>query len=284
MGNPNITIEEYIRLQEEKALSRYETFNWQTATYGKMEHYEDEDDCFTNFESESPTIVLDDASREALSWEPMPEVRYSNDLDFFKDFENEFPTIVYNDALTSKSDFLTEPVESPQHINEFNLKNETSLSECDEKEQNVLYFNDLFPFNVIYPNDLKSDTDNDNDIIDIEQPSGDMSVIQLPNGINVDTQGSNKLLETRTIWRILGFGIRRIDPCTVDLAETMIWGVSPAVAADAPPIATPRRRLRGHERGGLDDDGGVVTMACKAGDDGGSVVIVRDSPEVASSE
>ncbi|GJT94544.1 hypothetical protein Tco_1090062 [Tanacetum coccineum] len=48
------------------------------------------------------------------------------------------------------------------------------------------------------------------------------------------------------------------------------WGVSPAVAADAPPIATPRRRLRGHERGGLDDDGGVVTMACKAGDDGGS--------------
>ncbi|GJS89663.1 putative ribonuclease H-like domain-containing protein [Tanacetum coccineum] len=56
-------------------------------------------------------------------------------------------------------------------------------------------------------------------------------------------------------------------------------GVSPAVAADAPPIATPRRRLRGHERGGLDDDGGVVTMACKAGDDGGSVVIVRDSPE-----
>ncbi|GJR63156.1 hypothetical protein Tco_1505318 [Tanacetum coccineum] len=62
------------------------------------------------------------------------------------------------------------------------------------------------------------------------------------------------------------------------------WGVSPAVAADAPPIATPRRRLRGHERGGLDDDGGVVTMACKAGDDGGSVVIVRDSPEVASSE
>ncbi|GJX46218.1 hypothetical protein Tco_0271408 [Tanacetum coccineum] len=125
---------------------------------------------------------------------PEPEVSYSNDLDFFKDFENEFPAIVYNDALMSKSDFLTEHIVSPQHIDEFN--NETSLSECDEKEQNVLYFNDLFPFNVIYPNDLKSDTDNDNDKIDIEQPSGDMSVIPLPNVINVDTQGSNKLLET----------------------------------------------------------------------------------------
>ncbi|GJU64921.1 hypothetical protein Tco_1246756 [Tanacetum coccineum] len=47
-------------------------------------------------------------------------------------------------------------------------------------------------------------------------------------------------------------------------------GVSPAVTADTPLIAAPWRRLRGHERGGLDDDGGVVTMACKVGDDGGS--------------
>ncbi|GJS75660.1 hypothetical protein Tco_0725541 [Tanacetum coccineum] len=63
---------------------------------------------------------------------PEPEVSYSNDLDFFKDFENEFPAIIYNDALTSKSDFLTKHVVSPQHIDEFN--NETSSSECDEKE------------------------------------------------------------------------------------------------------------------------------------------------------
>ncbi|GJS07910.1 putative reverse transcriptase domain-containing protein [Tanacetum coccineum] len=173
-------------------------------------------------------IPNNDTSREALSWEPTvsplndneidfrisfdeirrrrlhvnmppfplpePEVSYSNDLDFFKDFENEFSAIVYNNALTSKSHFLNEHIVSPQHIDEFN--NETSLSDCDEKEQNVLYFNDLFPFNMIYPDDLKSDTDNDNDKIDIEQPSGDMFVIPLPIVINVDTQGSNKLLET----------------------------------------------------------------------------------------
>ncbi|GJU41741.1 hypothetical protein Tco_1194698 [Tanacetum coccineum] len=258
MDNPNITMEEYIRLQEEKSLSRGKTFNWQIATYGKMEYCEDEDDCFTNFESEFPAIVLDDTSREALSWEPTvsplndneidfrisvdesndedytviydensffykiisvdnlktdsennndkvnmplfpspePEVSYPNDLDFFKDFEKEFPAIVYNDALTSKLDLLTEPTISPRHIDEFDLKDETSLSECDEKEQNVLYFNDLIPFNVIYLDDLKSDTDNDNDKINIEQPSGDMSVIPSPNVINDDTQGSNKPLET----------------------------------------------------------------------------------------
>ncbi|GKA71689.1 hypothetical protein Tco_0777828, partial [Tanacetum coccineum] len=106
---------------------------------------------------------------------PEPKVSYSNDLDFFKDFKNEFPAIVYNDALTSKSDFLTEHIISPQHIDEFN--NETSLPKCDEKEQNILYLYDLLPFNVIYPDDLKWDMDYDNDKIDIEQPSGDMSII-----------------------------------------------------------------------------------------------------------
>ncbi|GJV39685.1 hypothetical protein Tco_1562824 [Tanacetum coccineum] len=106
---------------------------------------------------------------------PSPEltVSYFDDLDFFKDFENEFLAIVYNDALTSKSDFLTEPTLSPQHIDGFDLKDETSLSEYDEEEQNVLYFNDLFYFNVIYPDDSKSDEDNDDDKIDIEHSSGE---------------------------------------------------------------------------------------------------------------
>nr|GEY92508.1 hypothetical protein [Tanacetum cinerariifolium] len=105
---------------------------------------------------------------------PKPTVSYFNDLDYFRDFEKEFPAIVYNDALTSKLDFLTEPSVSPHHIYEFDLKTETSLPKLDEEEQNVLYFNDLFPFNVIYPDDSKSDKDNDDDKIDIKQPSGGM--------------------------------------------------------------------------------------------------------------
>nr|GEX40834.1 hypothetical protein [Tanacetum cinerariifolium] len=58
MDNPNITMEEYIRLQEEKALSRDETFKWQTATYRKSEYCNDEDESFTNFEAKFPAIVL----------------------------------------------------------------------------------------------------------------------------------------------------------------------------------------------------------------------------------
>ncbi|GJW95524.1 hypothetical protein Tco_0175196 [Tanacetum coccineum] len=116
---------------------------------------------------------------------PEPSVSCIDDLDFFKDFENEFPAIVYNDALTSKSDFSTEPTLCPQHIDEFDLKDETSLSEYDEVEQNILYFKDLFPFNIIYPDDLNSDKDNDDNEINMIQSSGG----------NENTQGSNNLLD-----------------------------------------------------------------------------------------
>nr|GEU96744.1 hypothetical protein [Tanacetum cinerariifolium] len=84
---------------------------------------------------------------------PEPTVSCFDDLDFFKDFENEFPAIVYNDALMSKSDFLTEPTLSPQHIDEFDLKDETSLSKYDE-----------------------SDKDNNDDEIDIIQSSRDTAL------------------------------------------------------------------------------------------------------------
>ncbi|GJQ93812.1 hypothetical protein Tco_0004951 [Tanacetum coccineum] len=130
---------------------------------------------------------------------PEPMVSYFDDLDYFDDFDKEFSTIVYNDALTSKLDFLTEPTLSPQHIDEFDLKDETSLSKRDEVEQNILDFNDLFPFNVVYPNELKTDTDNDNDKVDIEHSSR-IYLKPLPDLINTNdgayAHGSNKLLET----------------------------------------------------------------------------------------
>ncbi|GJS23573.1 hypothetical protein Tco_0452205 [Tanacetum coccineum] len=174
MDDPNITIEEYIRLEEEKARRHGKVYNWETATYGKIWDNEDVHD-LRSVETEFPAIVFNDTltSEAALSKEAL---RYFDDLNYFKDFEKEFPAIVYNDAQTSKLGFLTEPTVSPQHIDEFNLKDETSLSECDEEEQNILNFNNLFSFNVIYPNNLKSDKDNDDDKVDIEHSSGDLSV------------------------------------------------------------------------------------------------------------
>ncbi|GJU37483.1 hypothetical protein Tco_1185837 [Tanacetum coccineum] len=178
-----LLMEEYIRLEKEKAQKRGIVFNWESAKYDlPLEvSFDDSDD-------EDYTVIFE---KNSLSYKifstkdlktdsendnekvmpslppPEPDISCFDDLDFFKDFENEFPAIVYNDALTSKSDLLTEPILNPQHIEEFDLKNETSLSGYDEEEQIVLYFNDLFPFNIIRPDDLKSETDNDDNDIDI---------------------------------------------------------------------------------------------------------------------
>ncbi|GJS25548.1 hypothetical protein Tco_0454180 [Tanacetum coccineum] len=231
MDDPSITMEEYIRLEEEKARRHGKVYNWETSTYDKIWYDEDVHD-LRSVETEFPAIVFNDSlifeetpsceptvsplndnkidfrisfdesddedytvnfDKNSFSYKiiyvndlktdskndngkvnmplfppPEPTISYCDDLDFFKDFKNEFLAIVYNDALTSKSDFLTEPTISIQHIDLFNLKVETSLSNCDEVKQNVLYFNDLFPFNIINPDDLKFDKDNDDDKIDIK--------------------------------------------------------------------------------------------------------------------
>ncbi|GJY08428.1 hypothetical protein Tco_0375482, partial [Tanacetum coccineum] len=59
MDDSNITMEEYIRLEEEKARRHGRTFNWQTAMFEKLKNYEDEDDCFIDFETEFSAIVFD---------------------------------------------------------------------------------------------------------------------------------------------------------------------------------------------------------------------------------
>ncbi|GKG34143.1 hypothetical protein Tco_0436839, partial [Tanacetum coccineum] len=59
MDDSNITMEEYIRLEEEKARRHGQTINWKTTTFEKVENYEDEDDCSIDFETEFPAIVFD---------------------------------------------------------------------------------------------------------------------------------------------------------------------------------------------------------------------------------
>ncbi|GJV84924.1 hypothetical protein Tco_1524822 [Tanacetum coccineum] len=232
MDDPSITMEVYIRIKEEKARRRAIVFNDTITSKATLlcdptvSSLNDEIDfriSFDESDDEDYMIIFDknlfsykiisvndlkanlenDNEKVNMPSFPPPEstVTCFDDLDFFKDFENEFPAIVYNNAQTSKLDLLTELILNPQPIDEFDLKDKTSSSECDEEEQNVLYFNDLFSFNVIYPDDSKSDEDNDDDKIDIEHSSGDLFVNPLPDVINTDdgsyAHASNKLLEAR---------------------------------------------------------------------------------------
>ncbi|GJV18395.1 hypothetical protein Tco_1367415 [Tanacetum coccineum] len=106
MDNPNITMEEYIRLEEEKARRRAIVFNG-TLTSEAALLREPTVSSLNNDEIDF-RISFDEFDDEDCT----PTVSYIDDLDFFKDFENEFPAIVYNDALTSKSDFLTKPIDN----------------------------------------------------------------------------------------------------------------------------------------------------------------------------
>ncbi|GJU04348.1 hypothetical protein Tco_1114686 [Tanacetum coccineum] len=99
MDDPNITMEEYIRLEKEKAQRHGRTFNWQTATFGRVECYEDEDDCFI-------------------------------------DFETEFPAIVFDNTLTADTTLLYAPTVSPPNENKINFR--ISLDESDDEDYTIL--------------------------------------------------------------------------------------------------------------------------------------------------
>ncbi|GKA19815.1 hypothetical protein Tco_0699730 [Tanacetum coccineum] len=127
MDNPNIPIEEYIRLEEEKARRRGQVYNWETATYSKIWRNED---------------VRDPRS-----------------------IEIEFPAIVYNDAFTSEVTLSCEPTVSPLNDN----KNDfiISFEEFDDDDYTVMNDKNSFSYKIIYVDDLKTDSENDNDKVNM---------------------------------------------------------------------------------------------------------------------
>ncbi|GJY15335.1 hypothetical protein Tco_0385757 [Tanacetum coccineum] len=70
MDDPNITMEEYIRLEEEKAHRHGNMYNWETATYGKIWYDEYVHD-LRSVETEFLDIVFNDT----LMSEPMDLVK-----------------------------------------------------------------------------------------------------------------------------------------------------------------------------------------------------------------
>ncbi|GKD61659.1 putative ribonuclease H-like domain-containing protein [Tanacetum coccineum] len=88
MDDPNITMEEYIRLEEEKARKYRKVFNWETAKYGKI-WYDDNVHDLRFVETEFPAIVFNDnlTSNETLSCEPMVSSLNNNEIEFRISFD-----------------------------------------------------------------------------------------------------------------------------------------------------------------------------------------------------
>ncbi|GKD96334.1 hypothetical protein Tco_1380231, partial [Tanacetum coccineum] len=127
MDDPNITMEEYIRLEEEKARRHGKVYNWETATYGKI-------------------------------W-------YDEDVYDLRSVETEFPAIVFNDELTSEEAFLYVPTVIPLNDNEIEFK--ISFDESNDEDYTVIYDENSFSYKTISVNNLKTDSENDNDKVNM---------------------------------------------------------------------------------------------------------------------
>ncbi|GKA67149.1 hypothetical protein Tco_0766957 [Tanacetum coccineum] len=125
--DPNITIEEYIRLQKEKDRRRGKVYNWETATYGKI-------------------------------W-------YDEDVHDFRSVEAEFPARVFDEEFTSEVTLSCEPTVSPLNDNQIDFG--ISFDESDDEDYMAIYDKNSFSYKIISVNDLKTDLKNDNDKVNM---------------------------------------------------------------------------------------------------------------------
>ncbi|GJU99941.1 hypothetical protein Tco_1329212, partial [Tanacetum coccineum] len=88
MDDPNITMEEYIKLEEEKTCRRGKVYNWETATYGKIWDNEDVHD-LRSVETKFTAIVFNDTLtfEAALSCEPTVSSLNNGEIDFRISFD-----------------------------------------------------------------------------------------------------------------------------------------------------------------------------------------------------
>ncbi|GKC54898.1 hypothetical protein Tco_1077643 [Tanacetum coccineum] len=134
---PTLLWKRYIRLEEEKARRRGKVYNWETTTYGKI-------------------------------WD-------NEDVHDLGSVETEFPVIVFNDMLTSDATLSCEPTVSSLNNDEIDFR--ISFDESDDEDCMVIFDKNSFSYKIISVNDLKTDSENDNDKVNMPLlPSPELAV------------------------------------------------------------------------------------------------------------
>ncbi|GJT23224.1 hypothetical protein Tco_0893161 [Tanacetum coccineum] len=123
MDDPNMTMEEYIKFEEEKARRHGRVFNWQTATYGK--------------------------------------VRVDDDLYDLRSVEAEFPAIVIDDTVTPQDALPCKSQVSTLVNDEIDFR--ISFDESDDEDYTIICDLNSFSYKMIFVNNLKTDSENDNE-------------------------------------------------------------------------------------------------------------------------
>nr|GEV15095.1 hypothetical protein [Tanacetum cinerariifolium] len=116
-------MEEYIKIEEEKACRHGKVYKWENAKYSKI-------------------------------W-------YDEDVHGLRSVETKFPTIVFNDNLTSNETLSCECTVSSLNNNEIDFR--ISFDEYDNEDYTVVFDRNSFSYKIIFTSDLKTDLENNNE-------------------------------------------------------------------------------------------------------------------------
>nr|GEX52971.1 hypothetical protein [Tanacetum cinerariifolium] len=93
------------------------------------------------------------------------KIWYNEDVHDLRSVETEFPAIVFNDMLMSEVALSCEPTVSPLNDNQIDFR--ISFDEFDDEDYTVIYDKNSFSYKIIYVDDLKTDSKNDNDKVNM---------------------------------------------------------------------------------------------------------------------
>ncbi|GKE35902.1 hypothetical protein Tco_1455224 [Tanacetum coccineum] len=144
MDDPNITMEEYIRIEEEKARKRGKMFNWETAKYGKIWYDEDIHD-HRSVETKFLDIAFNNevSSEKTLSCEPTVS-SLNDEIDFrvlFDDSDDEDYTAIFD-----KNSFSYKKISTNDLKTDLENDNEKVMPLLPSPEPTISCFYDLVFF------------------------------------------------------------------------------------------------------------------------------------------
>ncbi|GJW76926.1 hypothetical protein Tco_0138608, partial [Tanacetum coccineum] len=90
---------------------------------------------------------------------------YDEDVHDLRSVKTEFPAIVVNDALTFEVTLSYEPTVSSLNDNKIDFR--ISFDESDDEDYTVIYDKNSFSYKIISVNNLKTDSENDNDKVNM---------------------------------------------------------------------------------------------------------------------
>ncbi|GKE66074.1 hypothetical protein Tco_1520235, partial [Tanacetum coccineum] len=172
MDDPNITMEEYIQLMADKARGHDQTFNWETATYGK--EYCDDLDSFTDFETDFPAIIYIDALTSCF-WRRCLGSNPSHPRD-----RREYLPLYYNERDAkwhiSNHNVSSKPTVSIYNAIKSDIDFHISFSDSEDEDYTFIYNKESSSYKLIHANDLKLEPVNDYVEINIESCSENIDV------------------------------------------------------------------------------------------------------------